>query len=237
MGTKTKVFGISGNQLKLLAMLFMTVDHVGAFLLPELEILRYIGRLAMPIFAWMIAEGCAHTRNRLRYFLTLLGFGLVCQIVYWVAMQSLMQCIFVTFSLSVLLIFVLDFAVKKKGIFSLCLMGVTFAGVCYICVFLPKALSNTDFHIDYGIYGVMLPVCIYIGRSKAEKLLAAAMCLTPLAMSHGLWQWYSFLSLPLLALYNGQRGKWKLKYFFYFYYPLHLVAIYAIGWLISRISN
>lgn len=237
MGTKTKVFGISGNQLKLLAMLCMTIDHVGAFLLPEIEILRYIGRLAMPIFAWMIAEGCTHTGNRLRYFLTLLGFGLVCQIVYWVAMESLMQCIFITFSLSVALICVMDYAVKKNSFFSLCLMGLTFTAVCYICVFLPGDLPDTDFHIDYGIYGVMLPVCIYIGRSKAEKLLAAAMCLTPLAMSHGYWQWFSLLSLPILALYNGKRGKWKLKYFFYCYYPLHLMVIYAIGWLISQGTN
>ena len=74
METKIKTIGLNGNQLKILAMLFMTVDHVGAFLMPQYEILRYIGRLAMPIFAFMIAEGCTHTHNRLRYFLTLLGF-------------------------------------------------------------------------------------------------------------------------------------------------------------------
>lgn len=232
METKLK-FGLTGNQLKLLALLFMTVDHVGALLLPEIEILRYIGRLAMPIFAWMIAEGCTHTRNRLRYFLTLLGFGLICQIVYLVAMGSVMQCIFMTFSMSVFLIIVLEYGMKKKNFLSLCLLGATFALVCYICVFLPGDLPGTDFRVDYGIYGVMLPVLIYISRTKEEKLLAAALCLTPLAISHGFWQWFSFLSLPLLALYNGRRGKMKLKYLFYCYYPLHLVAIYAIGMLLA----
>ena len=232
METKIKTIGLSGNQLKLLAMLFMTVDHIGAFLLPQFVILRYIGRLAMPVFAFMIAEGCTHTRNRLRYFLTLLGFGLVCQVVYWVTMQSLMMCIFITFSLSVLLISALDYAVKKKSFLSVCLMGLCFGAVTYLCVFLPGDLKGTDFHVDYGIFGVLLPVGIYIARSKEEKLFAAAMCLLPLALQLGYWQWFSFLSLPILWLYNGQRGKGKLKYLFYIYYPLHMVAIYAIGYFL-----
>ena len=63
METKIKTIGLNSNQLKILAMLFMTVDHIGAFLLPQYEILRYIGRLAMPIFAFMIAEGCTHRRQ------------------------------------------------------------------------------------------------------------------------------------------------------------------------------
>ncbi len=233
MGTKVKIGGLSGNQLKILAMILMTVDHVGAFILPDVMILRYIGRLAMPIFAWMIAEGCSHTRNRLRYLLTLLAFACVCQVVYWVAMGSLMQCIFVTFSVSVILICVLDLAVKKKNLFTLCLMGATFAAACYICLFLPGDLPGTDFKLDYGIFGVLLPVVIYIARSKEEKLLLAAICMLPLAMSLGFWQWFSFLSLPLLALYNGKRGKHNIKYLFYCYYPLHLVVIYGIGWLLN----
>lgn len=232
METKLRL-GLNGNQLKLLAMLLMTVDHVGLFLLPDWMLLRYIGRLAMPIFAWMIAEGCTHTKNRLRYLLTLLSFGLVCQVVYLVAMASVQQCIFITFSLSVILITVLDFAVKKKSFLSLCLLGAVFAVICYICVFLPKDLPGTDFRVDYGIYGVMLPVCIYIARTKEEKLLAGAICLVPLAISLGFWQWFSLLSLPILALYNGQRGKMKLKYLFYCYYPLHLVVIYGIGLLLA----
>lgn len=234
MKTKIKNGGLSGNQLKILAMLFMTVDHVGVFLLPDIMVLRYIGRLAMPIFAWMIAEGCSHTRNRLRYLLTLLVFGGLCQLVYWVTMRSLMQCIFVTFSVSVILICVLDLAVHKKNLFTLCLMGATFAAACYLCLFLPGDLPGTDFKLDYGIFGVLLPVGIYIAHSKEEKLLAAAICLLPMAISMGYWQWFSFLSLPLLALYNGKRGKRNLKYLFYFYYPLHLVVIYGIGWLLAN---
>ena len=63
---------LTSNELKLFALVVMTVDHIGALLLPQYSVLRIIGRLAFPIFAYMIAEGCAHTSSRLRYFLTIL---------------------------------------------------------------------------------------------------------------------------------------------------------------------
>ena len=232
MLTKSKTLGLSGNQLKIIALIAMTVDHIGLLLLPNVVILRLIGRLAMPIFAWMIAEGCRYTKNRGKYLGTLLGFGLLCQVVYLVCMQSLTQCILMTFSLSVLLIIVLDYAQKKQSFLSLCLMGGVFAAVCYICVFLPGDLPGTDFSVDYGIYGVLLPVMIYIASTKEQKLLAAAGGLVMLAIRYGLWQWFALLALPLIALYNGQRGKRKLKYLFYVYCALHLAAIYGIGLLL-----
>ena len=100
MITKTK-FSLTGNQLKSIAMIAMTCDHVGLQLLPQFPILRIIGRLALPIFAYMIAEGCRHTRNRPRYLLTILGFAFICQAVYFFAMGSVYMCILVTFSLSI----------------------------------------------------------------------------------------------------------------------------------------
>ena len=60
---------LTSNQLKLLAMVTMTLDHIGVHLFPQCLFLRIIGRLAMPIYAYMIAEGCAHTRNRKQYLL------------------------------------------------------------------------------------------------------------------------------------------------------------------------
>ena len=64
--------------------------------------------------------------------------------------------------------------------------------------------------------------------------LLAAVGLTALALTTNYSQWYALLSLPLLALYNGKKGKMKLKYLFYLYYPLHLVAIYAISMLLNK---
>ena len=237
MDTEKRIFGLTGNQLKLIALLTMTIDHIGLFLVPGNTMLyvicRMIGRLAMPIFAWMIAEGCRYTKNRLRYLLTLLGFGIFSQAVELIFEDSLYMCILITFSLSVILIYTLEYSQKKKNFLTLCLLGGVFAAICYICVFLPGDLPGTDFSVDYGIYGVLLPVLIYMGRSKREKLLLAAAGLVPMSISYGCLQWFSLLSLLLLALYNGQKGRARLKYLFYIYYPVHLGALYIIAVLLS----
>ena len=65
---KTRFAGMTGNQLKIVALLAMTCDHVGKLLLPQVEILQIFGRLAFPIFAYMIAEGCVHTKSKKKYF-------------------------------------------------------------------------------------------------------------------------------------------------------------------------
>lgn len=232
MDTKTNTFGLTGNQLKIIAMVLMTIDHIGGRLLPEYRILRLIGRLAMPIFAYMIAEGCRYTKNRSRYLLTIAGFALVCQVVYLVVLNNLTQCILVTFSLSISLIYAVDYASQKKTLLSLAVLSGVFAAACYICVFLPKTLSG--FSVDYGFAGVLLPVFIYMGRTREERLLLTAGGLSVLAMIFGNQQWYALLSLPLLALYNGQRGKLRMKYLFYIYYPVHLAVIQGISWLIRH---
>ena len=233
MQTQVKSLGLTGNQLKILALIFMTADHIGYMLLPQLVFLRCIGRLAMPIFAWMIAEGCRYTKNRVRYFGMIFAVGLLCQIVYLVFMQSLYMCVLITFSMSVLLIFSIDYVLQKKKFLSILLLCAVLAGVCYVCLFLPGRLPGTDFYIDYGIFGVILPVVIYIAKTKKQKLLAAVGVLILLVLSNGPIQWFALLALPLLAMYNGRRGKIKMKYLFYIYYPLHLAAIYGISRLLQ----
>lgn len=233
MKEQNRTFGLTGNQLKIIAIVLMTIDHIGCYILPQYIILRYIGRLSMPIFAWMIAEGCHYTKNRPRYLLTMLGFAAVCQVVYFVFPDSLSQCILVTFSLSIILIYVMDHASKKGDFLSLCLMGGVFAAVGYICLMLPGDLPGSGFSVDYGLCGVLLPVFIYMGRTKQEKLLLTAAGLSVLALGSGKVQWFALLSVPLLALYNGQRGKKNLKYLFYIYYPAHLAVIYGIALLLK----
>ena len=215
---------LTSNQLKLLAMVTMTLDHIGVALFPGTLWLRMVGRLAMPIYAWMIAEGCVHTKNRRNYLLQLAGMALLCQLVYVFAMGSLFQCILVTFTLSVVVIYAIDSGSAEKAALALC-------AALFITVFLPRLLPNTDFAVDYSIWGVLLPVAVYIGKSKWEKLLLAAIVLVVLAFGSGPIQLYSLLSLALLALYNGKRGKGLGKYFFYIYYPLHLVIIEGIAYL------
>lgn len=217
-------FGLTGNQLKMIAMIAMTCDHVGVQIFPNLLWLRVIGRLAMPIYAYMIAEGCHHTRDRKQYLLRLLGMGALCQVVYLVAMGSLYQCILITFSLSVLLICLMDEAEKKKR------WGMLFAGILlvfFLCTVLPDLLPGTDYEVDYGLPGVLLPVLIY-GAGTRGLLIGLAL----VALKYGGVQWLAFLAVPLLLSYNGQRGKAKIGKLFYWYYPVHLVVIYGISLLL-----
>lgn len=217
MPTVKQRFGLTGNQLKILAMIAMTCDHVGLQLLPKYSILRIIGRLALPIYAYMIAEGCRYTHDRKKYLLRLASLAFACQIVYFFAMGSLYQCILVTFSLSVCLIYLWDAGPGWKFYAGLLV-------VFFLCRILPDLLPGTDFQIDYGVWGVCLPLLIYI--SSVKGLLIS---LIFLALDYGGTQWLALAAVPLLMLYNGQRGKWKIGKLFYFYYPAHLVIIYILS--------
>lgn len=230
MTSKNNLGLLSGNQLKILAVITMTIDHIGAYLFPRLLILRIIGRLAFPIFAYMIAEGCEHTKNRKKYLLTVLGFGLAFQLVYYLALRSLSQCIFITFAMSIGLIFAIDKARKDLKFIPLAI-GV-FALVVFITEGLPRLLPGTDFHVDYGLFGTLLPVFVYLGKKKWEKLLLLFIGLILVSGNSWSGQWYSLLSVPVLALYSGKRGKTKMKNFFYIYYPAHLLVIYLLAFVI-----
>lgn len=227
MPTQTKKSsGLTGNQLKIIALISMTCDHVGLQLFPDVLIFRILGRLALPIFAYMIAEGCRYTRNRRNYLLRMAGLAALCQVVYFVAMGSLYQCILVTFSLSICLIYVLD-NLQKKGTDGARLLAFgVFAVIFVLCVVLPDFL--TGFEIDYGLMGVLLPVLIYFGRPVHHFLLAGVILL---CFSYGGIQWVSLAAIPLLGMYNDQRGKYNIGKLFYIYYPLHLVVIYGLSLL------
>lgn len=225
---KKLILGLSGNQLKILAVIFMTVDHIGLTLFPGMPIFRIIGRLALPIFAFTFAEGCKYTKNKWRRFCLLSFSGALCQAVYSYAMQSLYMNILITLTLSVLVIHSIDFAQKNKNIIGFFVSSAVLLGVFYICYILPGKIGH-GFAIDYGFFGVMLPVLIYMGKNKQEKISLLSIGLLVLASNIGTIQLFSLLSVPIIALYNGTRGKWRMKNFFYIYYPLHLVVIHFIG--------
>ena len=220
---------LSGNALKLLAVLFMTIDHVGVLLLPHVIVLRILGRLALPIFAFMIAEGCRYTRNRLRYFGSVFALGVLCQIVYYLADRSLYFSILITFSLSIATIYALqDWKEQKTTRSALVFFGAV-AGVYAL---------NRVFAIDYGFWGCMLPVFAAAFQKTAwdrpwVNLGMLGLGLLVLAADLGQIQYYALPALPLLACYNGRRGRWKLKYFFYLFYPLHLVLLQGIALLLG----
>ena len=223
---------LSGNQLKIIALVAMTCDHVGKELLPEYEVLQIIGRLAFPIFAYMIAEGCRYTRNRRKHLLQVAVLALLCQIVYFAAERSLFQCILVTFSLSIGLIYVIDYARKKRTAATWGGVAVFCGAVWFLSVILPIVLKGTDFAVDYGIWGILLPVVVYFIPEKLKIPVVAAI-LVPLCLELGDMQWYAMLAVPLLALYSGKKGKANIKHLFLTYYPAHMVCIYLLSLLIK----
>lgn len=227
--TKSK-FRLSGNQLKLIALVTMTLDHIGVILLPQVRILRIIGRLSMPLFAWMIAEGCRHTRSPIKYLGRIALLGILCQVVMYIATGSLEQGILITFSLSICLILLLAWLKRNTGLWWLLLPALS--GLFALTALLPQVLTYRHFCFDYGFCGMLLPVLIYLGTNKRQRLLLAAAGLVLLSIQQGGIQWYCLLSLPLLALYGGHRGKLKMKNLFYIYYPAHMAAVYLLGYLI-----
>lgn len=216
---------LTSNQLKIIAMAAMTLDHIGLVLLPEIPVLRLVGRLAMPIYAYLIAEGCKYTRNRGRYLARLFCLGAVCQAVYFIAERSLYQCVLITFSLSVCLIGAVDRAIKRKTPAAWALAGAAAGAAAFVCLGLPRILPG--FELDYGLLGALLPAAAYFGGLPWFTGVLAA-----LAWVSGGIQWWSLGALLPLLLYNGRRGTLQLGTFFYLYYPLHLAVIWAIGLLI-----
>ena len=209
--------GLTNNQLKIIAMITMTIDHIGLYM-PQYLFLRIIGRLAFPIYAYMIAEGCVHTRNTWRYLGSVAAMAALCQIVQFVVTGSLHMSILVTFSLSILLVALL----KEKQWFA---ATAAWIGAFLICNI---PIPGTDFRVDYGFIGVMIPVVLYLVKNKWLKCLVCAIMLCALAINSSYVQWYALCAVPLLLLYNGQRGKLQIKQLFYWYYPAHLAIIYCV---------
>ena len=198
-----KKLGLTNNQLKIIAMLAMLFDHVGKVLLPQYTILQIIGRIAFPIFAFMIAEGSYYTRNKIRYFLSVFLLGAGCQAVYIIWEKSFYMNILLTFSLSIIFIFSLENYKKTKEKRIRILMLFTVITVLLIAVMLPVILIDQGFIIDYGVCGVLLPVAIFYAPDKLRKLIytAGILILLTLDLGGGI-QWWSLLSIPFLALYK-----------------------------------
>lgn len=241
---KGKNFGYSATVLKLIALVTMTIDHIGYLFFPYEQIFRIIGRIAFPVFAYMIAEGCRYTKHKLRYFLMVSGVGLICSVVYYFFDDSLFQSVLTSFSLAIATIYGIDFLKKgiafqgdkRKKATKIIIGALWVAAMLALDVVLGlpiKELENVGFYIDYKLWGILLPVIVYVvPDNKWLKLLALSVGLVPLALTGMSVQWYSYLALPVIALYSGKKGKYSLKYLFYLYYPLHLALLYAISMLI-----
>ncbi len=221
--------GFTQNQLKVIAAVFMAADHIGAELFPQLDILRIIGRLSFPIFAFFIYEGCKYTHSKPKYLARIFLLGLLCMAGYYVYAGEIYGNILITMSLSICVIYGIQFF-KSQIHGGNRILGAVIAVGC-IC---GAAVACSLVYIDYGICGVLLPAFAeifdgYSSRNKHMPLLGFVIGLLLLSWKWGGNQYISLLSLPLLAAYNGERGKRNMKYFFYWFYPVHLAAIGAVS--------
>lgn len=201
---------MTGFQLKLLAMLAMTADHIGAIFFPEIPLLRWIGRLAMPVLCFFIGEGLRHTRSPRRYLLRLTGFALLSELPFDLAFYGGIewghQNVYFTLALGLLALW----AIQSRGMEGWLLA-------------LTAALAAELLGCDYGMYGVLLILLLdRFHRARSEQLAGAA--LLNLAFFGLQTQTLSLIALPLLWLYNGKRGRDDRR-LFYLYYPAHLCVL------------
>lgn len=244
---------MSSLVLKLIAAVSMLIDHAGLMLFDNMPIMRVIGRLAFPIYAYCIAEGFRYTRNRLRYFLQVFLLGLVCQIVYTIADRTLYLGILIVFSISIIIMYFADCAktASRGSVSSLNKVLTKLLGrsapfsadtdrtISYAftaAAILGALLLSSFVSVDYGFFGIMLPVFTSLFEDKPRRLVmfsASLMALCIVMTETFPIQYWSLGAIPIIALYNGKPGKYRLKYFFYIFYPAHLAVLYGLQMLLK----
>lgn len=238
--------GLSAFELKVLACMFMLIDHIGVMLLPQVGALRVIGRLAYPLFAYFIAEGSRYTKNKLKRFLSVFVLGVLCQIAFVVFAGNGAGNILLTFSVSILLIYLLMYT--KKMMINSALIGSVYL-VLFVLSLVAAYYCCELFSLDYGFFGALTPVLVVAfddmgewsdklyrvidRKSVSFIMLATGLLCIAIFDATMKSQIYSLLSLILLALYNGERGKYSFKYGFYLFYPLHFLGLEAIRFAIE----
>jgi len=214
---------ISSAVLQWIAVVAMTIDHIGYYFCNDFFPLRAIGRLAMPIFLFLLVEGFVHTRSRARYFSRLIIFAIAAFAPHW-ALSVLMHAPFtmnVLFTLALSLLALI--CVYKKGWFYLGLIPILALVLCF------------DF--EYGICAVLAAVGFYFARTLfannrpfrilAQFLVLTAMNITLYLQTGWAVQLLAIAAIIPIALYSGKKGHRVGGYFFYLYYPLHLFVMLA----------
>ncbi len=230
----------SGSVLKWIAIAVMFLDHIGACLLEVFvlnvhgnsplagqignlyfwydfdQILRSAGRMAFPIFCFLLVEGAVHTRSPKRYLLRLALFAVLSEIPFDLALHNQTfywgaQNVFFTLLLGLLVILVFQRypAEGWKGMLALAVSAAA------------AELGGTD----YGVVGVAVIAAMYLLR---ERPLAASLISLALLALLNRQELYSAPAFLAMALYNGRRGR-QPKYFFYVFYPVHLLLLWAAG--------
>lgn len=238
--SRKEAMPFSGSVLKWIAIVIMFLDHAGASLLEVFalniygnsplagqidnlyfwyevdQMLRIIGRTAFPIFCFLLVEGAVHTHNPGKYLFRLAVFAVVSEIPFDLALHNQMifwanQNVFFTLLAGLLVIQVFQRypAEGWKGMLALAVMAVA-AEAC---------------GTDYGAIGVVVIAVMYLLRER--PLASCILSLIMLTLLNRM-ELYSIPAFLAMALYNGTRGR-QPKYFFYAFYPVHLLLLWAVG--------
>lgn len=219
---------LSGSAIKTIAMVTMLIDHIGAFLLhnksfaakplfthgPTLyRLSRDIGRIAFPIFVFLLVEGAMHTRSRVKYGRNLLLFALLSEIpwnyVHTGTIRYEKQNVYFTLFLGYLAICCIEKYREQQWLQALCVLALL--------------LVSRYLHADYGWKGYAFILIMYWLRYEKVAQAIGGSCWLA-------YEWKACFAFIPINMYNGQRGyiKGKWKYFFYLFYPLHITILYFL---------
>ena len=236
--TRKPFGGINANQLRVLAMFLMLLDHLWATLVPGNFWMTYLGRAAFPIFAFQISEGFFHSSDRRRYAKRLFLFALLSEVPFdliygGTVLYPFHQNVMFTLLLGLLACCAIDRARGERT------ARATLRGALSVAGILLLSLIGM---VDYGWKGVMPVVAFYLLRDFPFAWLAqfVALMLLNIVLFKGQtipllgWdfptQGFAVLSLLPIWLYNGRRGGGgkALQYAFYAFYPAHMLVLYLL---------
>lgn len=227
---------MSGFLLKLIAMITMLIDHTAAILLTDSKwylLLRGIGRVAFPIYCFLLVEGYFHTKDVKKYMLRLGIFALLSEIPFDLAFTPYyshlgflqIQNVFFTLFIGLSVIHLMRIAeekYKKTPALSYFLGGLAVIIGCVATVML---------RTDYRILGVPMIVSFYLFRNS-KIILTLVLFLLNQQLGGGL-QTYAFLAMAPIWFYNGKKGHKINRYIFYTFYPVHILILVFLKFLLK----
>jgi len=211
--------------LRTIALITMIIDHTGAVFFPGVDSFRIIGRIAFPIYCFLLVEGFRHSSDVKRYIRRLAAFAIISELPFDLAffgkLEITHQNIFFTLTLGLIAIYLMD--TKGKELPYMGLVSIVVAMVL-------ASLLNTD----YGYIGILYILIFYHTRlmtGPMRHLIAfIVFTLSNFLLTGGL-QLYSSLAFIFIIAYNGNPGPRSkaIQYFYYAAYPLHLMVIFLIS--------
>lgn len=235
--TSRQAFSLNGNQLKILACIAMFADHAAkgwrVHGMPYIFMANVLGRIAFPIYCFFITEGFFHTRSPRKYILRILLFGILSEVQYDIIFY---RTVWYPRNQNVLFILALGLLmfVCLSRVESVRTMRIELSWVLRLLIVAGFSTAAHFLCLDYKERGMLCMAVLYFLRDQRPRSVPVLWACLPLNMKH-FSNPGSFLSAFPLHFYNGKRGSANLKYFFYWFYPLHLLFILGIQHFVLHI--